>query len=293
MATFRTQNNVPDVYVKGSRDFQLFCNLFDCLNGSIKYDIDSIPDVVDTNQCNERLLPYLQTKLGFWTNVKIRSENLRTIMKGFLYAVKNKGSKKGVEQAVQIFLKIAKINTPVHIEIVNEPKNETQDPYTVIIGTEQYLGDTTILDEILRYILPAGYAYRYTYYSDQSHNNTTIKYGDSVRVITGNCNYSGDLVPGQALLGAIRTKYKYYTTTEENGQKIRTYGNFKTPDIINNVNLTTVSSDRVPLPGNSYTNAPQIRNPVVEEDPKEGIVIKKENITNLYNNVLGEDKNGN
>ena len=282
MATFRTQNHVPDVYIKGSRDFQLFCNLFDCVNGSLKYDIDSICDVTDTNQCNERLMPYLQTKLGFWTDVKIRAENLRTIMKGFIYAVRNKGSIKGVEQAVQIFLKIAKIKTNVHIEVINEPKNGTQDSYTVIIGTEQYLGDTTILDEILRYILPAGYAHRYVYYADTSFE-TLFNYHDTVRLITGNYNYA-NAVPGQALLGAVRTTY----VNNKDGKKV------EVPNIINNINQTMVSSNRVPLWGDSYNAAPQIKNPPVIDNGASGVEVEENAIIATYKeSFIGEQKDGN
>ena len=272
MATFRTQNNVPDVYTRKSRDFQLFCNLFDCVNGGLKYDIDSILDIVDTNQCNERLLPYLQTKLGFWTKEKISAENLRIIMKGFMYAVRNKGSIVGVERAVQIFLKIAKINTNVHIEVINESK--TQEPYTIIIGTEERLGDTTILDEILKYILPAGYNYKYMFYADTSFE-TPIEYADSVRFVTGN----------QALIGAVRTIF-----TDENGEEI------KYPSVIGNVSQTVVSSNKVPLPGNQYDadSNPLIRNPA-DATPRNingtnKVVISKEKIDELYNDKTKEDK---
>lgn len=275
MATFRSQNHVPDVYVKGSRDFQLFCNLFDCVNGGIKYDIDSIPDVVDTNQCNERLMPYLQTKLGFWTNVKIKAENLRIILKGFVYAVRNKGSIKGVEQAVQLFLKIAKIKTNVHIEVINEPSNDNslQDPYTVIIGTEERLGDTTILDEILKYILPAGYAYRYVYYADTSFENA-IDYSDSVRIITGE--------PG--LLGAVRTTYVNSEGQEIEYPLVETWESSNSKEytkrnIIDNVNLTIVPT-------------PDAKNPEVT-DSNIGPVTTEGIIDELYVNSLIEEEEDN
>lgn len=178
MAIFRIQEHVPDVYPRKSRDFQLFCNLFDCLNGGIKYDIDSILDVVDTNQCNERLIPYLQTKLGFFTNVKIPASHLRIILKAFPYIVRNKGSIKGVEWAVQTFLKIRKIDTPVIIRVDNST-------YTVYIGTEEKLTDTEVLEEILKYVLPAGYELRYIFYTDTAYN-TSLNYADVVDIIVSN-----------------------------------------------------------------------------------------------------------
>ena len=97
MATFRISEHVPDVYPRKSRDFQLFCSIFDCIFGQLKYNIDSIRDITDTAQCNERLLPLLQTKLGFFTNVKISSDDLRVILKAFPTIVRNKGSRTGIE----------------------------------------------------------------------------------------------------------------------------------------------------------------------------------------------------
>ena len=39
---FRLQNNVPEVYVDKSRDFQLFCRLYDSCFGGVKFSIDSM-----------------------------------------------------------------------------------------------------------------------------------------------------------------------------------------------------------------------------------------------------------
>ena len=83
MAVWRLQEHSPDVYPRKSRDYQLFSVLFDCINSGVKFDIDSIRDVVDTNQISERLIPYLQTKLGYFTDLKISTEKLRLILKAF------------------------------------------------------------------------------------------------------------------------------------------------------------------------------------------------------------------
>lgn len=235
MATFRLQHNAPDVYSRKSRDFQLFCNVFDCLFGSLKYDIDSILDVTDTTFFNERLIPYLQTKLGFWTNLKISAESLRIILKGFTYAVRNKGSIKGVEQAVYLFLKVKNINTNVHVEVINE---DADNPYTVLIGTEASLGDTSILDEILKYILPAGYAYRYVFYADTSFE-VGIEHADSVNVITGT----------ESLLAAIRTNYE-----EEY------------PLGINNVDATLVANNTVTNPSADTPLNTQWQEEILEDE---------------------------
>ncbi len=294
MATFfRTQNHVPDVYSRKSRDFQLFCNIFDCLNDGIKYDIDSMLDIVDTNQCNERLLSYLQTKLGFWSKEKISADRVRIILKGFVSAVRNKGSITGVERAVQLFLKVIKVDTPVHIEVINEVDksrgNVSSEPYTILIGTEEKLRDTKILDEILKYIIPAGYSYKYVFYSSAT-KETNMEYADSVKVITGS----------QALLGAVRTTFTDDTGAEilypsqqtitgegsEGGRVLR--------NIIGNVDLTVVASNRVPYPtDDQYAVADKVRNPVSSTsvvDEKQVVTTDKSAVKNLYSESIFEDK---
>ena len=52
MAVFRIEKNVPEIYVRESRDFQLFCRLYDCVFDGVKFDIDSMLNVLDTHSCN-------------------------------------------------------------------------------------------------------------------------------------------------------------------------------------------------------------------------------------------------
>lgn len=181
MAIFRLSENVPDVYVRESRDFQLLCNLFDCLQGSLKYDIDSIRDITDTALCNERLLPFLQTKLGFFTKLQISAEDLRLILKAFPTIVKNKGSVKGITQAIQVFLKINGLDMESRVEVRNRKQNDPAGSYIVKISVKGKIPDTRILTEILRYVLPAGYGLEYAFLTGGIVTDLTTS--DSVRIV--------------------------------------------------------------------------------------------------------------
>lgn len=163
MNRFRIRNNVPDVYVKESRDFQLMCDLFDIINNGVKFDIDTIMDLSDTLLCRESMLPYLQQKLGLKLSKEITSENLRTILKCFPYLVKYKGCRKGVEEAIALFLHIIFANCSHKVEIVNKsPNSGINGLYIVEIELEDnVLKRLHILDDILKYVLPAGYKLEY------------------------------------------------------------------------------------------------------------------------------------
>lgn len=162
MKMIRTQLNVPDVYVNRSRDFQLLCRLYDCLINGTKFEADALQFVTDTDFCGTRLLQLLQTKLGFFTNADITDDELRMVLDAFPFIVKNKGSLKAIKQALYVFLKINHLNTEIDINIINQ---DPTSPYTIRIGIRSGFRDTTILDEIFRYILPAGYLFEYIFYT--------------------------------------------------------------------------------------------------------------------------------
>ena len=190
MAVFRLQEHVPDVYPRKSRDFQLLCNVFDCMNGGVKFDIDSIRDTIDTDLCNERVLNFLQTKLGFFTNKNMNTTTQRLILKAFPYLVKNKGSRKGIEQAIQVFLKTQGVTGNISVHTINKQKvldsntglNKLENVYIIELGIQTKLLDTMILDEILKYIIPAGYIVKYSFYQSYSIDTKTFN-SDTINII--------------------------------------------------------------------------------------------------------------
>ena len=190
MAIFRLQENMPDVYVRKSRDFQLLCNSFDAVFNSVKNDIDSITNVVDTRLCSERLLPLLQTKLGFFTNKHLTATELRTVLQAFKYIVRDKGSRTGIREAIEVFLKVANASNKSRIQIVDNfvsidgHTSETRpgNTYIVEVAIEGQQVDTTLLTELLKYVLPAGYQLKYSFYN-ATQTVTQIHDKDTVHII--------------------------------------------------------------------------------------------------------------
>lgn len=194
MNIFRTQEHVPDVYPRKSRDFQLLCNVYDCANSAVKFDIDGIQDLKDTDLCNERVLNQLQTKLGFFTNKYIDTNSQRIILKGFPHIIRNKGSSKGIIQTIELFLKTKNIDGRVEIQTANKenvlttitsnnPVQLIYNTYVVHMHIPERIDDTTILDELLKYIIPAGYVISYEYYDNFGVDNDIINTSDTIRIV--------------------------------------------------------------------------------------------------------------
>lgn len=53
---FRIQDNVPEVYINESRDFQLISRLYDILFSGTKYDIDSMVNVLDATLIKDSMI---------------------------------------------------------------------------------------------------------------------------------------------------------------------------------------------------------------------------------------------
>ena len=182
MSIFRVQEKTPEVYTNTSRDFQLIGRLYDCVINGIKFDTDSILDIIDTDNIDSKLLKLLQTKLGFFTTKDITDDDLRYVLEAFPIIVKNKGSLKGIEQAVSVFLKLNHIKSNVKIDIFN---NTEAHPYVIQIYLNMPYTDTYLLDEILKYILPTGYVVSYDFYNDIGSFDTILesKIGTNIIVL--------------------------------------------------------------------------------------------------------------
>ena len=180
----KLKNNVPDTYVKRSRDFQLLCDVFDVMNQGVKFDIDTLSSLSDTTRCRSSMLVYLQHKLGLHMDKHITDDKLRVILKCFPHLVKKKGSRDGIVQAICLFLYIMHCNGEGTADVYNV--TDTADMagnYIVEVSVEESLPDVDILVNILKYIIPFGYKVNYTFYTSPKGLETHVANSDEVNII--------------------------------------------------------------------------------------------------------------
>lgn len=157
MAIIRLQDNTPAAYVENSRDFQLVCRAYDSALNGVKFYIDSILDLSDTNQISNPLLPLLQTKLGFYTLYSHGDRELKHALRAFPYIMKNKGSLKAINMAIRAWLKAERIYTSYSVELDHENK-------IVEVNFSGRELDTSLLEEMFRYILPFGWLVQFGFF---------------------------------------------------------------------------------------------------------------------------------
>lgn len=175
MSMINVQEMTPQIYTEESRDFQLLSRLYDSVFNGLKFDTDSIAELIDTQQCRTSVLQLLQTKLGFFTERKIDDEKLRKILECFPILVKNKGSLRAVKETLYLFLRMYSVSSELEVYYLKTPYSEpfTEDMPCVLangklpennsliirIHSFETKPDTTVIEEIFRYILPAGINY--------------------------------------------------------------------------------------------------------------------------------------
>lgn len=196
MSMIRLQNSTPSEYCAQSRDFQLLCRLYDTIFNNLQFDISTITSILNTKKCRDTILPLLQTKVGFFTNKETDNVSLRYFLEVFPLLVKNKGTEQAIRQAVITFLKINNVLSPVTIYYTIEEivlaNNYTVPDHTILIGINCSFLDTTLLEEVLKYILPAGIGYYFYFYTDISTIDK-VEYKDKAVILYTSPNINSQI----------------------------------------------------------------------------------------------------
>ena len=200
---FKPSKNVPEIYMKESRDFQLMSRLNDMLFLGVHYDASSITELNNPKKCRSLYLKYLAEKVGFYTDKYIPDVVLMNIISAFKTALKNKGTLLGVEQAVIAVLKAENSIEPpriVHVRGFNET-DLYYEQYTINIYTPIKIKNEVALKEFLKYIIPAGYNYNLYVYETAALENKITSINNSSGL--------GILTASSYVLGTHRSRQKY------------------------------------------------------------------------------------
>lgn len=177
MSQFRLQNNVPDVYVTESRDFQLLLRLYDSIFGGLRFDIDSMQAITDTMHIKNTFLPLLATKLGLFLNLDIDDRGLRYVLAALPSFLKYKGSLMGVRQVINLYLKI--MNSKASILISYSPVAvDNMLDHSIQLGSDVTLENLPLLNALLSLVLPVGFIIYYYHFTSLDAAETVIRMQD-------------------------------------------------------------------------------------------------------------------
>lgn len=151
---FKLEENVPDIYVEMSRDFQLLCRVYDILVNSNIITQSKIRQQLNIDQIDDKLLKLLAGRLGFSSDNYIPTEVMRSILLQFPFMIKNKGTKVGIEQAIRSVIKqTSKVNS-VYVSDITIATGEIK---VTVESDDAGAVDMSYLSNVLKYVVPVGY----------------------------------------------------------------------------------------------------------------------------------------
>lgn len=182
----KTKNLIPNVYYDESRDFQVLGRLFDIVANYTKTNIDIMMAPLYKNLDNS-LVSLLMNLVGFNSKHHYNNDNSIAICKSLNYLIKQKGTINSINNAVKILLNCQGIKLN-YSDIAYIEKNEAgQKTYNIIIYIPDQLSDIILLEDLMEYILPAGWTYRFIT-TDNNSTSNTVSIGLENAIKTDNIN---------------------------------------------------------------------------------------------------------
>lgn len=150
---FKLEENVPDVYVEMSRDFQLLCRVYNIFVNSNIITQSKIRQQLNIEQIDDKLLKLLAGRLGFSSDNYIPTKVMRSILLQFPSMIKNKGTKVGIEQAIK---SVIKQTSNVNNVQVSDITIATGKINVTVESDDISAVDTSYLSDVLKYVVPVG-----------------------------------------------------------------------------------------------------------------------------------------
>lgn len=148
----RTRDLTPDVYNRYSRDFQIIGRTFDAVINNVKMNVDLMADNPLSRNSDNRLLDLVTATIGFTSIHQYTDNDLRYLCYSFRQLVREKGTRKAIEEAIAVLLRAQGISDLPDIDI-----DAKQALITIRIPSK--LNDVILFEDLLDYILPAGFNY--------------------------------------------------------------------------------------------------------------------------------------
>lgn len=167
----RCQELVPDYYIEESRDFQTLCRLYDYTFNSLKFNIDTMQSLTNTQLVKDTVLPLVGDKFGIYDKHSYTNRELLTALPT---AVINKGSLKAVKILLNAYLDSLNIfdyavayhsKDEDSADEVSKLLSRDIKPYSIVIvlSTSPKLVDLHVLNEFLKMIIPCGMIVEYVF----------------------------------------------------------------------------------------------------------------------------------
>lgn len=172
----KTKKLIPEVYNRDSRDFQVLSNTFDIVFNYLKTNIDIM------SLTNEKMVDLLSTTVGFTSKHEYNNDDLLAIISLFQSLLRNKGTKKAIEDAIKILLNTQGIQL-TESDSINLVEKDSDEPYLLNIWVPQEIQDIILLEDLFEYILPIGWNYKFNTYFGTGSKGVNLGYSEDKIIV--------------------------------------------------------------------------------------------------------------
>lgn len=208
----------PHEYSAQSRDYQVLARLYTALYNYVKMYIDNL-SIWDTNIDN-KLINLRARTLNFIPEHSWDTENnsLEAITTCFKYLMRQKGTIKALEYCIDILMRLENIPGEELDQVV------TLKNYNVTIRVPEDLLTLGVIEDLVKYLLPAGLTYNIIKYKSYNAGNimTDIFYREegTDMISRSELPYTDRMYIGN---NSITSSTKYYDNTESPNKIDDTY----------------------------------------------------------------------
>lgn len=152
------QKDTPIEYSKQSRDYQVFSFLYSALFNQIKLFVDQIENIWTDNIDDKLILPRSYT-LNFIPKYDWDNDDLRGATNNFRYLLRTKGTVDAIKSCLEILARLHNSSLQgITVEIVRKGHIK------ITLGED--ISDIGVIEDLFRYILPAGITYELIKYEE-------------------------------------------------------------------------------------------------------------------------------
>ena len=161
------ETNTPREYSEQSRDYQVFVFVYNAIFNYVKMYADLFTNIW-TDNIDDELLDLRAYTLNFIRKFDWNNDDLRGVTNCFRYLLRTKGTKGAISMALQILSRIKGIK-------LVDPDHAVEEIESGLIRllVSEDVEDLGNLEDLLRYILPAGILYEVVKYAEINSDTET------------------------------------------------------------------------------------------------------------------------
>lgn len=157
----KTDRLIPDVYYGESRDFQVLGRSFDLIANIVKTNIDSQAHNSVDQSADANMLSLIALTVGFMPKHIYDNGDLAAVCSSFRELLRIKGTKQSIETAIKILLNRQNISVNYDLVTLDVDAETNVKTHNVTIMLPDGVSDVILFEDLLEYILPAGWTYRF------------------------------------------------------------------------------------------------------------------------------------